>query len=144
MLGGLSLARHDSCTFEHSLDALIPEWDMEGKKTGEPELDNMEFIPFFLLQNSTPLSSRFPSFGSPAISILLTRGFASPPHNGFAFFGREFGMTCFSARVYRNLHRILEFLFRISQSHMAVTSPFDATESLCHILSQQGSLSSQG
>jgi hypothetical protein len=38
----------------------------------------------------TCLPSKSPSFGSPAVKPhdCLTRGFASPPHDGYAFLGK--------------------------------------------------------
>ena len=36
-----------------------------------------------------------PLFGNPAISSYLTRGFASQPHDWFAFIGEESETTCF-------------------------------------------------
>ncbi len=35
-----------------------------------------------------PIPALFPFFGNPAISNVLTRGFASPPHGGFALIGK--------------------------------------------------------
>jgi len=52
----------------------------------------------------------FPFFGNPAIRTWLTRGFAFPPHSGFAFIGKE-PYAIISMTVY-----IVESLSPISES----------------------------
>ena len=42
--------------------------------------------------HSIPGEAASPSFGNPAVRCRLTRGFASPPHDGFALIGK--GLRC--------------------------------------------------
>src|SRR2546425_11322813 len=87
---------------DHQLDQGETSFASEGETLRGPELDHNPLL--LPLSAGGGFASASPFFGSPAIRGHLTRGFASPPHDGFALIGKRTFATK-QARIWPKLAR---------------------------------------